>query len=118
MITLVIFINVGIALLCGYFAWQVWQVRNTLAAVADAILEWEHNTHGVLDPNVTPANILQGQQGIAQAREGYAQLQRQLQQLQRLLALLGGGTQLLRSFGWRRRRGARSRYRARLPITR
>jgi hypothetical protein len=115
-ITLVICINITIALLCGYFAWQVWQVRKTLTEVADAVLEWEHNTHVTLDPAVTPATILQSQQGIAQTRQSYAQLQRQVQQLQRFMALLGGGAQVLRSL--RRRRRTRSGYRARFPITR
>ncbi len=117
MITLVIVINISIALLCGYFAWHVWQLRNTLAEVADAVLEWEQNTHDALNPSVTPATILQGQQGIYQTRQSYAQLQRQVQQLERLMALFGGGTQILRSLR-RRHRGAKSRYRARLPITR
>ena len=96
MITLVIVINIGIALLCAYVAWQVWQLRNTLAEVADAVLEWEHNTHVALDPAATPGANLQGQQGIAQTRPSYGQLQRQVQQLQRLMALLGGGAQVLR----------------------
>lgn len=116
MITLIIVINIGIALLCGYMAWQIWQVRNTLAEVADAVLEWEHNTHAGLDPTVTPANILQGQQGIAQTRQSYAQLQQQVQQLQRLMSLLGGSVQVLRSLS--RRRRVRPRYRARSPISR
>jgi hypothetical protein len=114
-ITLIIVVNIGIALLCGYVAWQVWQVRNTLAEVADAVLEWEHNTHVSLDPTVTPATIFQSQQGIAAIRQSYAQLQRQVQQLQRLIALFGGGVQVLRSL---RRRRARPRYRARLPMSR
>jgi hypothetical protein len=115
-IILVICINITIALLCGYFAWQVWQVRKTLAEVADTVLVWEQNTHATLDPAVTPATILQSQQGIAQTRQSYAQLQRQVQQLQRLIALIGGGGQILRSL--RRRRRTRSSYRARLPIAR
>ncbi|NJN21817.1 MAG: hypothetical protein HC812_12355 [Leptolyngbya sp. RL_3_1] len=116
MITLVICINIAIALLCGYLAWQVWQVRQTLTEVADAVLEWEHNTHATLDPAITPATILQSRQGIAQTRQSYAQLQHQVQQLQRLIALIGGGVQVLQSF--RRRQRRRSGYRARFPITR
>ncbi|MEB3267006.1 MAG: hypothetical protein VKJ09_00540 [Leptolyngbya sp.] len=110
-------LNGAIALAGFYLAWQLWQVRNTLAEVADTVLEWERNTHGVLDPAVTPPAILQGQTGTATVRAQYARLQGQLRQAQRILGLIGLGGQL-----WRRRSpwGSRKspRRRRRLPPSR
>ncbi len=103
-VALVVGLNLLIALAGFYLAWHLWQLRNTLADVADNILDWEKNTHAALDPAVTPPNILLGQQGIAALRQQYAQLQRQLQQAQRVLDLVGLGTRLLRR---RRRSGAK-----------
>jgi hypothetical protein len=56
----VVAINGLIALVGFYIAWTLWQVRNTLAEVADTVLEWERNTHEALDPTVTPPAILEG----------------------------------------------------------
>jgi hypothetical protein len=95
----VVAINGLIALVGFYIAWTLWQVRNTLAEVADTVLEWERNTHEALDPTVTPPAILKGQASTAALRVQYARLQSQLRQGQRILGLLGLGSQL-----WRRRR--------------
>jgi predicted PurR-regulated permease PerM len=105
-VTTVAIANGVIALLGFCLAWQIWQVRNTLSDVADTVLDWERNTHGVLDPTLTPSTIRLGQQGAANLRQQYAQLQRQLQNIQRILGVLGLVGQLWRR--WPTRKGPRS----------
>lgn len=89
MIAVAVSLNLVIALFCFYVAWRLWRLTQTLGAVADALTNWERNTHNTLNPAVIPPAILLGQRGTAQLRGRYAQLQRQLQRLQQAIALVG-----------------------------
>jgi hypothetical protein len=87
MVTVVVVVNVLISLLCLYVAWQVWNLRRTIAAVADAVTIAERNTYAVL--HGAPKAIYPGKLGVHGLRESYQQLELQLQQIQQVLTLLG-----------------------------
>jgi len=95
MVTVVVVLNVLISLLCLYVAWQVWNLRRTLAAVVDAITIAERNTYNLLQG--APNAISKGQLGVHGLRERYQQLELQLQQVQKVLTGLGLLQSLLRS---------------------
>lgn len=99
MVTIVV-INLLISCFCFYAAWQIWQLRRTLAQVANALTDYERNTHNVLYG--APVGILYGQKGTHQLRQQYQRLELQLQKVQQVLGLitLGQGvwrTQVKRS---------------------
>ena len=86
MLQVVVILNVLISLLCIYVAWQVWNLRRTLAAAAVVLSDVERNTYAVL--HGAPNAISQGQLGVHGLRERYQQLEVQLQKLQQVLILL------------------------------
>lgn len=92
MVTIVIAINLLIALLCLYVAWRIWKLRLILARVADTLLAAERSTHAVLYG--APKAITKGQKGVYQLRQRYQQLEPQLQKAQQALALLSFGQTL------------------------
>ncbi len=100
MITLVLIFNAILAAMCFYIAWQLWQWRQALAQVADALIDAERVTHEVL--NGAPEGILQGQIGSHQLRQSYRQLDTQRRQVKKLLGFLSFGTNLLGSHSPRR----------------
>ncbi|MGD1943982.1 MAG: hypothetical protein ACFB0G_22020 [Leptolyngbyaceae cyanobacterium] len=87
MIQLVIGLNVAIALLGFGLAWRIWRLKRTLTSASVVITAWERHVHRLLDPQIAPALILQGQRATASTRQRYFQLQRQLQQLQRIFSI-------------------------------
>lgn len=96
MLTIVVTLNLLLALGCFYLAWKVWQFRRSIATAADALLIAEQNTHAVL--HGAPDAILKGQIGTRQLRQSYEQLAPQYQQARRALALLSLGQTV-----WRQR---------------
>lgn len=103
----VIALNVVIALMGFYLAWRIWQVKQVLSVTVRNLTVWERSTHRVLNPEVTPQNILMGRSGIAALRSHYAQLQQQIEQLQRILGVVLVGLRLLQPKRRRRRRSLR-----------
>jgi hypothetical protein len=96
-------LNLVVALFCFYVAWRVWQLSKSLGAVADALTNWERNTHNTLNPVVIPPAILRGQAGTVYLRQRYSLLQLQLQRLQQLMAMVGLLPQASRWLGMSRR---------------
>ncbi|MGF1571103.1 MAG: hypothetical protein ACFCVD_24005 [Nodosilinea sp.] len=88
MIAFAITLNVVIALFCLYVAWRLWKLGRTLGAIADSFVNWERNTHNVLNPEVVPPAILLGRTGTARLRRQYAQLQGQTQRLRQVLLIV------------------------------
>ncbi len=86
MLQVVVIFNVLLSLLCLYVAWQVWNLRRTLAATAAVLTDAERNTHAVLYG--APMAISQGQLGVHGLRDRYQQLELQLQKLRQVLAVL------------------------------
>lgn len=86
MLQVVVILNVLISLLCIYVAWQVWNLRRTLAAAAAVLSDVERNTYAVL--HGAPKAIAQGQLGVHGLRERYQQLELQRQKLRQVLILL------------------------------
>ena len=86
MISVVISLNIAIALFCFSFAWRVWRLRRVLANVAETLLLWEDSTYNTL--HQAPKSILHGQQRIMHLKRQHAQLQFRLQQVQQILALI------------------------------
>ena len=89
MVTLVVTINLLLALGCFYLAWKMRQFRRAIARAADALSIAEKNTHAAL--HGAPDAILKGQLGTRQLRSRYQQLEPQYQQARRALALLSLG---------------------------
>ncbi|HEY9749028.1 MAG TPA: hypothetical protein V6C63_10135 [Allocoleopsis sp.] len=89
MVATVVVINLLISIFCLYAAWQIWQLRRTLAQVANALTDYERNTHNVLYG--APPGILQGQKGVRQLRQQYQNLALQLQKVQQILGLVSLG---------------------------
>lgn len=85
MATTVIAINVFISLVCWFVAWRIWQLRSTLASVADTLEKSANSTHSVLYG--APKAIIKGQGGTRGLRQRYQVLDRQLQQLQQIMAI-------------------------------
>lgn len=96
MLTLVVMFNLLLALGCFYLAWKVWQLRRAIAAVTNALLTAERNTHAVL--HGAPNAILKGQVGTHQLRRSYQKLEPQYRQVKQALALLSLGQTV-----WRQR---------------
>ncbi len=96
MLQAVVVTNFFLSLVCLFVAWKIWQLRRTLAQVADTLLSVERNTHNILYG--APKAISQGQVGTAQLRKHYQQLEPQLQRARQSLALLSLGLGL-----WQRR---------------
>ena len=86
--TIVIGVNILIALLGFYAAWRLWRFKETLGNIADALLDWERHAHNGLNLDTTPGRFLQGQQNAARLRQQYARFQVQLNQLQQILMLV------------------------------
>jgi hypothetical protein len=96
MVTIVVVINLAIALILLYVAWQVWQIRQRLARIADTLIAAERSTHKVL--RGAPDAISIGQQSIHQLRQGKEPLQLQLQRVRQVLSLLVLGQQAWQRF--------------------
>jgi hypothetical protein len=93
MITLILLFNTLLAAMCFYIAWQMWQWRQALSQVADALIDAERVTHEVL--NGAPDGILQGQIGSYELRQSYRQIESQLRRVQKFVNLLSFGNRAL-----------------------
>lgn len=100
MVTVVVVINLAIALLLLYLAWQLRKIRQRLARVAITLIALERSTHAVLSN--APYKILVSQAAINRLRQGNEPLQLQLQQVRQVLSLFAIGQQ-----AWQRLRPAK-----------
>ncbi len=91
MVTVVVVINLAIALMLLYVAWRLRLLRQRLARVANTLSAIERSTHAVLWG--APNSIFLGQAGIYRLRQGNEPLQLQLQQVRQVLSLLVLGRQ-------------------------
>ncbi|MFN6535475.1 MAG: hypothetical protein RM021_003775 [Nostoc sp. EkiNYC01] len=92
MVILVVIINTFISLILLYCAWQVWQLKQRLACIADSLTAYEICTHGTLDK--APENIYLSQQNISNLRQRNQALQIQIQQVQQIISLILLGRQI------------------------
>lgn len=96
MVTVVVIINLAIALILLYLAWQLRQIRQRLARLTITLIAIERSTHAVLWG--APNTIFVGQVGINRLRRGNEPLQLQLQQVRQVLSLLVVGRQTWQRF--------------------
>ncbi len=89
MLTLVVTVNLLLALGGFYVAWKVGQFRRAIAHAADVLTIAEKNTHAAL--HGAPDAILKGQIKTRQLRQRYQQLEPHYQQARQALALLSLG---------------------------
>ncbi|MBW4519284.1 MAG: hypothetical protein KME16_06230 [Scytolyngbya sp. HA4215-MV1] len=92
LLTVVLIINVLLALICLWVAWKLRQLRRTLARVIDTLLYVEQVIYQVL--HSAPDAILKGQSGSYRLQQQYQNLQIQLQRLQQILVLVNLGRTL------------------------
>lgn len=97
MVTVVLALNLLIALLCLYVAWRIWRVRLSLGHIADILTAAERSTHAAL--HNAPQAIVRGQTGTYLLRLKYQQLALQLQKVQQILTLLGLGQLAWQRYG-------------------
>lgn len=95
MVTVVVVINIAIALFLLYLARRIWLIRQRLIRLTNTLIAAELTTHSVL--SVAPDAISRGEQGIHRLRQGNEPLQLQLQRVRQVVSLLVLGQQ-----GWRR----------------
>lgn len=101
MVTVVVILNVLIALLCFYVARWLTKLRKKLAKAADTLISAEKSTNKVLTSS--PKTIYKGQKGAKALGERYQALNRQLEQLEKVLGLLNLAPKLWRQQAtWRR----------------
>ena len=101
MVTVVVVINLAIALMLLYVAWRLRLLSQRLARVANTLIAIERSTHAVLWR--APNAIFVSQAGIHQLRQGNEPLQLQLQQVRQVVSLLVLGRQ-----AWQRLRPSTS----------
>ena len=100
MVTVVVVINLALALMLLFFAWVMWQVRSQLAQLTDALSTYERSIHaGLCD---APTAITTARVGIAQVQQRSLLQDLQLLRIQQVLTLLGIGQQI-----WQSSRSAR-----------
>ncbi|WP_138497698.1 hypothetical protein [Nostoc sp. PA-18-2419] len=92
MVIIVVIINTLISLLLLYVAWQVWQLKQQLASIADRLTAYESSTHATLYK--APENIYLSQQNIYNLRQRNQVLQIQIQQVQQIISLILLGRQI------------------------
>jgi hypothetical protein len=86
MVTVVVTLNISLALICLYVAWQVWKLGRVLAKVADTLSIAERHTHRVLIK--APNAIRKGQIGVYQLRQELQYLEQRVAIAQQSLGLL------------------------------
>ncbi|HAX84999.1 MAG TPA: hypothetical protein DCY91_01775 [Cyanobacteria bacterium UBA11370] len=86
MLTVVVVINLLISVFCLYVAWQVWKLRQGLAAAADSVDAAERSTYAVLHD--APKGIYQTQLGVSELKDRYQQLEIQWQRVEQVLRIL------------------------------
>lgn len=95
MVTVVVIINITIALSLLYVARRIWRIWQRLRRLTNTIVAVERSTHAVLC--VAPNAISRSQQGIQRLQQGNEPLQLQLQRVRQVVSLLVLGQQ-----GWQR----------------
>jgi hypothetical protein len=89
MVTVIIILNILVALLCLYLACWFWQLRQTLLSVTIALIQAEQSCHYTL--RGAPRYILMGQEGTQWFRHQCLKLEQQIHEVNRLLALINLG---------------------------
>lgn len=92
MVTVVVVINLALALMLFYVAWRVWQLRLRLERWADKIAAFERKLNTVLPK--APEAISAGRLTIHQLRQSNKPLDVKLLRVQQILALLNIGQQI------------------------
>jgi hypothetical protein len=100
MVTIVVVINMLIALMLFYVVWRIRQLQRLLAQIADNLSAYDRAIHTALSG--APQAISTGRLGIHKLRQGPQPLDLQLIRIQQVLTLFGIGQQV-----WQRTRLAR-----------
>jgi hypothetical protein len=105
MVTIVVILNLAIALCCFYVVRWVGRWRRRFARAANALEAAERHTHRVL--RNAPEAIRQGQLGTYQLRQEFQALELKLLRARQVLSLLGMGWFLWQQQGRSRQRSPR-----------
>jgi cytochrome oxidase assembly protein ShyY1 len=92
MLTIVLVINVLLAVLCLGVAWQVWRLKQALGQVADTLIEVEQTTHPFLYG--APQSIADRYQRVEEVCDRIRQVEPKLRRAR----------QAIRLVAWQRRR--------------
>lgn len=88
----VVVINLVLALILLFVAWQIWQLRLKLAQVADILLVYDRVTHAALYQ--TPDAIAAGQLAMRQVQQPNLPARLKLVRIQQVLNLLNVGLEI------------------------
>jgi cytochrome oxidase assembly protein ShyY1 len=86
MLTIVLVINVLLAVLCLGVAWQVWRLKQALGQVADTLIEVEQTTHPVLYG--APQSITDSYQRVEEVCDRIRQAEPQLRRARQAIRLI------------------------------
>jgi uncharacterized protein YoxC len=86
-IVFVIICNISIAAIAIFVAQKIWQLRRTLAGVAQTLNDVERSVYNILHP--APEAIAKGQTGIYNLKLAYQSKQAQIQQIRQFVTLIG-----------------------------
>jgi hypothetical protein len=92
MVTIVLVLNVGLAILCLVVAWQVYRISRILRKITSTLIAVERSTHSLLYR--APEKIIKGQVGaeiFRQRIEELPNLSAQVQQFAQILGLISLG---------------------------
>lgn len=101
MVTVVVVINLALALMLMFLAGVMWQVRSLLAQLTDILSTYERSIHAGLRD--APTAITTAQVGIAQLQQRSLLQDLQLLRIQQILTLLRIGQQIWQSSQFTRR---------------
>lgn len=92
MLTIVLVINLLLAMLCLIVAWQVWRLKQSLGQVADTLIEVEQSAHPILYG--APQTITESYQRVEEVCDRIRRVEPQLRRARQAVRLLA----------WQRRR--------------
>ena len=86
MVIFVVAFNTLISLILFYAAWRIWQIKQRLSNIADALATAERSTHNVLYG--APGALSQCQQNVGKLRVAHRSLEVQIRKLKQAFSII------------------------------